>query len=112
MEAKAIARYVQVSPTKADRVLREIRGQQVDKAQEMLAFNTRPIAKQIGKVLTAAVANASVKDESLAVEKLYVKEAIANPGPSLKRLQPRAQGRAYRIVKRMSHISITVEERE
>ncbi len=111
MEAKAIARYVRISPTKADRVLRQIRGLQIEKAQEILAFSPRPIAKQIGKVLTSAVANAGVKDETVAVEQLYVKHAVADPGPSLKRIRPRAQGRAYRVVKRMSHITIVVQAR-
>ncbi len=111
MEAKAIARYVRISPLKTDRVLRLIRGQQVDKAQEILAFTTRPIATKIGKVLTSAVANATVKDEEVAVERLFVKEAVADPGPTMKRIRPRAQGRASRILKRMTHIRIVVEER-
>jgi large subunit ribosomal protein L22 len=110
MEARAIARYVRVSPTKADRVLRTIRGSQVDKAQEILAFSTQSIAKHVSKILTSAVANAGVKNEELAVERLFVKHAVAHSAPTLKRIRPRAQGRANRILKRMSHITIVVEE--
>lgn len=111
MEARAIARFVRVSPRKADKVMRLIRGQQVDRAQEILAFTQQPVATRIGKVLTSAVANATVKDEEIAVDRLFVKEAVADPGPTLKRIRPRAQGRANRILKRMSHIRIVVEDR-
>ena len=110
MEAKAVARFVRLSPRKADRVLREIRGLQVDQAQEVLALSPRSAARTISKVLTSAVANAGVKDESVAVEDLFVKTALADPGPALKRIQPRAQGRAYRILHRLSHITIVVGE--
>jgi large subunit ribosomal protein L22 len=111
MEARAIARFVQISPTKVDRVLRQIRGAQVDRAQEILAFNAQPIAKKVSKVLTSAVANASGKSEEVAVDRLYVKHAVADSGPTLKRIRPRAQGRANRILKRMTHITIIVEEK-
>lgn len=111
MEARAIARFVQVSPTKVDRVLRQIRGAQVERAQEILSVNTQPIAKKVSKLLTSAVANATGKSEELAVERLFVKRAVADSGPTLKRIRPRAQGRANRILKRMSHITIVVEEK-
>ena len=111
MEARAVARFVRVSPLKTDRVLRLIRGQQVDKAQEILTFTNRPIAIKIGKVLTSAVANATNKDEEVAVDRLYVKTAVADCGPTLKRIRPRAQGRANRILKRMTHIKIIVDVR-
>jgi large subunit ribosomal protein L22 len=111
MEARAIARFVRVSPTKVDRVLRQIRGLQVERAQEVLAYSPRPIAKQIGKVLTSAVANATNREQGAAPDQLYVKTAVADSGPSLKRIQPRAQGRAYAILKRMTHITIIVAER-
>lgn len=115
MEAKAIAKYVRVSPRKADRVLRLIRGLPVDRAQEVLAFTTRPIAKQISKVLKSAVANAThrkEKDEEkaprVAVEDLKVKCAVAGAAPTMKRFLPRAQGRATPILKRSAHITIVV----
>jgi large subunit ribosomal protein L22 len=111
MEARAVAKYVRTSSLKADRVLQLIRGQQVDRAQEILAFTKRPIAGKISKVLTSAVANATVLDEEVAVDRLYVKEAVANNAPTMKRIRPRAQGRANRILKRMAHIRIVVATR-
>jgi large subunit ribosomal protein L22 len=114
MEAKAIAKYVRISPRKADRVLRLIRGLPVDRAQEVLALTTRPIAREIGKILKSAVANAThvAKDEEkqkrVAVEDLRVTQAVSGAGPTLKRFLPRAQGRATPILKRSAHITIVV----
>ncbi len=114
MEARAIAKYVRISPRKADRVLRLIRGLPVDRAQEILALTTRPISREIGKVLKSAVANATSagKDEEkqkrVAVEELRVTEAVAGAGPTMKRFLPRAQGRATPILKRSAHITIKV----
>lgn len=108
MESRAIARYVRVSPRKADRVLRLIRGINVERAEEILAFTPRPIARQINKVLMSAVANATKKEEKLKVEDLYVKMAVSGAGPILKRFLPRAHGRATRFWKRTSHITIVV----
>ena len=108
MEARAVAKHVRISPRKADRVLRLIRGLPVDRAQEVLAFTTRPIAKQIGKVLKSAVANAGNREEKVPVEDLKVKTAVAGAGPTMKRFLPRAQGRATPILKRSAHITIVV----
>ncbi len=115
MEAKAMAKYVRVSPRKADRVLRLIRGLPVDRAQEVLAFTTRPIAKQVSKILKSAVANATHRQEKdeekgarVAVENLRVKTAVAGAAPTMKRFLPRAQGRATPILKRSAHITIVV----
>jgi len=108
MEARAVAKHVRISPRKADRVLRLIRGLPVDRAQEVLAFTTRPIAKQIGKVLKSAVANAGNRDEKVPVEDLKVRMAVAGAGPTMKRFLPRAQGRATPILKRSAHITIVV----
>jgi large subunit ribosomal protein L22 len=108
MESRAIARYVRVSPRKADRVLRLIRGMNVERAEEVLAFTPRPIARQINKVLKSAVANATKKEEKLKVEELYVKMAVSGAGPILKRFLPRAHGRATSFWKRTSHITIVV----
>ena len=110
MEARAIAKHVRISPRKADRVLRLIRGKQIDRAEEALAFTTRPIARQISKILKSAVANAAAKDETLDVEGLRVKHAVADPGPTMKRIRPRAQRRANRILKRTTHIKIVVAD--
>jgi large subunit ribosomal protein L22 len=108
MEARAVAKTVRISPRKADRVLRLIRNLPVGKAQEVLAFTTRPIAKHIGKVLKSAVANATQKDDKLDPDTLRVTMAVSGAGPTMKRLMPRAQRRATRILKRTSHITIVV----
>ena len=100
-----------------------IRGMQVERAQEVLSFTPRPIARQIGKVLKSAVANATVRDadekdkkekkekkEKTNVEELYVKMAVAGAGPIFKRFLPRAHGRATRFWKRTSHITIVISD--
>ena len=111
MEAKAIARYVRVSPRKARIVVDLIRGKSVVRAREILAFTNRGVAETVEKTLNSAVANAEnqhhVRPESLVVKTAYVDE-----GPTLKRIMPRAQGRAYRILKRTSHMTVVLKEKE
>ncbi|HIS39754.1 MAG TPA: 50S ribosomal protein L22 [Candidatus Aphodovivens avistercoris] len=111
MEARAIARYVRVSPRKARVVVDQIRGKSVVRAREILAFTNRGIAETVEKTLNSAVANAEnqhhVRPESLVVKACYVDE-----GPTLKRIRPRAKGSASRINKRTSHITIIVAPRE
>ena len=111
MEAKAIARYVRVSPRKARIVIDLIRGKSVIQAQEILAFTNRGIAETVEKTLNSAVANAEhlhhVRPESL-----VVKQAFVDEGPTMKRIRPRAKGSASRINKRSSHITIVVATRE
>ena len=111
MEAKAIARYVRVSPRKARIVVDLIRGKSVVRAREILAFTNRGVAETVEKTLNSAVANAEnqhhVRPESLVVKTAYVDE-----GPTLKRIRPRAKGSASRILKRTSHITIIVAPRE
>ena len=109
MEAKAVAKYVRVTPRKADQVLQLIRGKRVDQVTEILDFTPKHVAKVIGKVLKSAVANAVAIEGKINIEHLRVKEAVAGAGPSLKRFLPRAQGRATPIIKRTSHITIIVE---
>ncbi len=108
--AHAHARFVRVSNTKAKIILDQIKGKSVGEAMGILAYSPRYAAEVIGKVLKSAVANAENNLE-LDVNKLYVEEAVANQGPTLKRIRPRAQGRAYRINKRTAHISIYLNER-
>ena len=111
MEAKAIARYVRVSPRKARIVVDLIRGKSVVRAREILAFTNRGVAETVEKTLNSAVANAEnqhhVRPESLVVKTAYVDE-----GPTLKRIRPRAKGSASRINKRTGHITIIVAPRE
>ena len=111
MEAKAVARYVRVSPRKARLVVDLIRGKSIDDARAILRFSPRAAAEIVEKVLNSAVANAErnlhVKSDDLIVGTTFVDE-----GPTLKRIQPRAMGRAFRINKRTSHITVVVTQRE
>jgi len=109
MEAKAIARYVRVTPRKADQVLQLIRGKRVDQATEILDFASKHVAKVIGKVMKSAVANAVAIEGKINIEELRVKMAVAGAGPTMKRFLPRAQGRATPLLKRTCHITIVVE---
>jgi len=108
--AQAHAKFVRVSNTKAKIVLDQIKGKSIGEAMGILAYSPRYAAEIIEKVLKSAVANAENNLE-LDVENLYIEDAVANQGPTLKRIRPRAQGRAYRINKRTAHISIYLNER-
>ncbi|MGL5245533.1 MAG: 50S ribosomal protein L22 [Sarcina sp.] len=110
MEARAIAKYVRMSPTKVGVVLDLIRGKNVNEAFAILKYTPRDAAEVILKVLKSAVANAENNDE-LDVNRLFVSEAFVGQGPTLKRFRPHAQGRAFRINKRTSHITLVVKER-
>ncbi|MDO5714063.1 MAG: 50S ribosomal protein L22 [Tissierellia bacterium] len=111
MEAKAIAKYVRISPLKVHFICDEIRGKQVDEALALLKFTPKRGAKELEKVLKSAVANAE-NNLSLDRDNLYVKQAYANEGPTMKRYRPKAKGMAYPILKRSSHIGVVVAERE
>jgi large subunit ribosomal protein L22 len=107
MKVHAKARFVRQSPYKVRRVLDLVRGLPVENAREVLAFTNRRAAQPIRKVLESAVANAS-HNHALDSDELSVVEAFADEGPTLKRYRPRARGRATRILKRTSHITIVV----
>lgn len=111
MEARAKASYIRISPSKVAVVLDLIRGKGVDEAFGILKYTPKRSAKIVSKVLKSAVANAE-NNNDMDKSRLYVAEAYANQGPTLKRFRPRAQGRAYRILKRTSHITLVVKERE
>jgi large subunit ribosomal protein L22 len=106
--AQATARFVRVTPMKARRVLDLIRGKDVDEALDILRFAPQSASDPVYKVLASAVANAT---NNLGVDRrtLVVNTAFADEGPTLKRFQPRAQGRAFRSRKRTSHITVVVE---
>lgn len=106
--AFASARYVRITPMKARRVVDLVRGLPVDEAQAILAFSPQAAAKTVGKVLDSAVANAGTT-EGLPTGDLVVSVAHVDEGPTMKRWRPRAQGRATRINKRTSHITIAVQ---
>ena len=111
MQAKAIQRYVRITPRKCNQVLDLIRGQRVEDAQNTLQFTPKYGARIVQKVLKSAVANA-LHVGKVRVEELFVKEAVVGAGPTLKRWLPRAQGRATPILKRTSHVSVIVATRE
>lgn len=110
MEAKAIARHIRMSSRKVGIVLDLIRGKDVREAEAILKYTPKDAAVAVEKVLKSAVANAE-HNYNLDVNRLYVAEAYACQGTTLKRFRPRAQGRAYRIRKRTSHITLVVKER-
>jgi large subunit ribosomal protein L22 len=109
-EVRARARYVRVAPNKARQVIAHIRGLPVGEARDILALSPKEIARQLVKVLDSAVANAE-NNNGLDPDDLVVVTATVDEGPTLRRFQARAMGRAYRIRKRTSHITITVAER-
>ncbi len=109
MEAKALARQIRISPQKARLVANLIRGKSVDSALNTLRFMPKKGARILRKVIESALANAS-QNESIDVDTLYVKTIFIDGGPMLKRIMPRAQGRASRILKRSSHITVVLDE--
>ena len=102
--------YARVSVQKACFVLDAIRGKDVQTALAILEYNPRYASSIIKKLLQSAIANAE-NNNGMNVENLYIAECFANKGPTMKRVRPRAQGRAYRIEKRLSHITIVLEEK-
>ena len=110
MEAKAYLRYVRISPRKVGIVCDLIRGKSVAQATAILMATPKAASEPLLKLLKSAAANAE-NNHQMDPEKLYVSTCYANPGPIIKRIMPRAQGRAYRINKRTSHITIAVAER-
>lgn len=111
MQAKATAKYMRVSPRKMKFVCNMVRGKNVDEALSILKFTPRKGADILEKVVKSAVANAE-NNFDMDRDSLYVAEVYSNQGPTLKRWRPRAQGRAYKILKRTSHISVVVKEKE
>ncbi len=109
MEARAQARYVRVTPMKARRVIDLIRGMNADDAQALLRFAPQAASEPVGKVLASAVANAA-NNHSMDTKGLTISEAFVDEGPTMKRIRPRAQGRAFRILKRSSHITVIVSD--
>jgi large subunit ribosomal protein L22 len=109
MEARAVAKYIRMSPQKVRLVVDLVRGKKVEEARQVLLFTRKYAAGHISKVLNSALANAKQNpniDENI----LYVKEIYVDQGPSLKRWRARAQGRAASIKKRMSHITVVLGE--
>ncbi len=110
MEAKAHLKYARISPRKVQIVLDLIRGKDVATAMAILKNTPKSASEYLTKLLRSAVANAE-NNFNMDVTKLYVSECFVCPGPILKRIRPRAQGRAFRINKRTSHVTIAVSEK-
>ncbi|MBE6747029.1 MAG: 50S ribosomal protein L22 [Ruminococcaceae bacterium] len=111
MEATAKVTYVRMSPRKVQIVLDLIRNQPADKAMAILKYTPKAACEVVSKLLKSAMANAE-NNKDMDVSKLYVAECYVCPGPTLKRIRPRAQGRANRILKRTSHITLVLKEME
>jgi len=115
MEFRAEMRYLRVSPQKARLVLDLIKGRRVEEARNTLAFTKKRVAAHVGKLLQSALDNANFlsteKGLDVELDNLYVKRAIANDGPRMKRIRPAPQGRAYRYQRRISHIELVLAER-
>jgi large subunit ribosomal protein L22 len=111
MQVSATLRHLQASAQKVRLVADLIRGKDVQDAVNILGLTKKSAARDIQKLLKSAIANAESRDEKIDVDKLYVKEIFVDGGPSLKRIQPATMGRAFRIMKRQSHITIRLETR-
>ena len=111
MEATAKVTHVRMSPRKVQIVLDLIRNQPADKAMAILKYTPKAACEVVSKLLKSAMANAE-NNKDMDVSKLYVAECYVCPGPTLKRIRPRAQGRANRILKRTSHITLVLKEAE
>ena len=114
MEAKAQTRYIRVTAQKARRVVNLVRGQNAVQAAASLKFQPQAVATDVRKLIESAIANARVKadqaGERFDERELVIKEIFVDEGPTMKRIQPRAQGRANRILKRTSHITVVVAQ--
>jgi len=111
MEAKASLKFARISPRKVQIVADIIRNQPADKAMAILKHTPKAACECLEKLLKSAIANAE-NNQQMDVSKLYVSEIIVGPGPILKRIRPRAHGRAYHIYKRTSHVTLVVREAE
>ena len=111
MEARATLKFARISPRKVKIVMDLIRNQDVEKAMAILKFTPKAACELLEKLLASAIANAE-NNHQMDVSKLYVAECFACPGPILKRIRPKDHGRAHRILKRTSHMTIVLKERE
>ena len=111
MEIKAIAKYIRVSPRKIRLLMQEVKGKKVEEALNILTFAPQRGAPILRKLINSAVANAS-QDPDIDVDRLFIKHIFADEGPTLKRFRPRAMGRATRIRKRSSHLTIILDRKE
>ena len=111
MEARAYLKYARISPRKVSIVLDLIRGKDTELAMAILKHTPKAACEDLQKLLKSAIANAE-NNHNMDVTRLYVAECFVSPGPILKRIRPRAQGRAFRILKRTSHVTLVLKEKE
>ena len=109
-QTRARAKYIRIAPRKVRLVVDLIRGKRIGEALAILKFTPRGASPVVEKVLRSAIANAE-NNHNMDVDQLFVKEIFVDAGPTLKRFHPRAQGRAYSIMKRTSHITVVVAEK-
>ena len=112
MEVTARHRYLQTSPQKVRLVADQIRGKGVQDAANILELSKKGAARPLRKLLQSAIANAENLDDQLDVDRLFVKEVFVDGGPTLKRIRPQPMGRAFRILKRQSHVTIKLDTRK
>jgi large subunit ribosomal protein L22 len=112
MEVTARLRYLQTSPQKVRLVADQIRGLDAQEAVNTLALSKKWAARPLGKLLKSAIANAENQDEKIDVDLLYVREVFVDGGPVLKRIRPQPMGRAFRILKRQSHVTLKLDTRK
>ncbi|PJZ48280.1 MULTISPECIES: 50S ribosomal protein L22 [Leptospira] len=110
MEAVAIARFVRMSPRKLRLVADEIRGYEVTEALDILKYTNKRAIEPIFKLIKSASANAVVKSDNADPGKMFIKKILVDEGPILKRFRPRARGRAARIRKRTSHVTVVISD--
>lgn len=111
MEAKAHLKYARIAPRKVQIVLDLIRGKDVNKAIAILRYTNKSASEYLEKLLKSAIANAE-NNYNMSRDELYVSECFVSQGPSLKRIRPRALGRAYRVLKKTSHVTLVVKEKQ
>lgn len=111
MEARAYLKYARISPRKVAVVLDLIRGKDADLAMAILKHTPKAACEDLQKLLKSAIANAE-NNHNMDATRLYVAQCFVSPGPILKRIRPRAQGRAFRILKRTSHVTLVLKEKE
>jgi len=110
MDIKSKAKFIRISPRKVRKIIQDLKGEKAEDALNKLKFMPQKAAAILNKIMRSAVANANQKPD-VDVDALFVKNILVDQGATLKRFRPRAQGRAYRILKRMSHITVILSEK-
>jgi len=110
MQARATLRYSRIAPRKARRLVNLVRGKQVEQALVTLGTMPHAFARTLERIIKSAISNAE-QGEVSNPEEMVISEAVVNPGPTMKRIMPRAQGRANRILKRTSHVTVVLSEK-